>query len=177
MENNHNEEAASSPKDWDDLLDLAQSWMAHFAEKGLSRQDSASGFIVKDAGSHRILHSSPVLGEAHLVQLDGGQVVWLQPSILVTPGYRNHHFIKVFDSPSSSDSAIIAALTLVNVSPIDPERVEIIIPFLERLDEELARLPKFTGPPTSERVSKHMKERSEVTTKVLRNPEFKGASA
>lgn len=89
-------------------------------------------------------------------------------------GYQDADAITVFDRPSSSDSAIVTALSLEYTQPIDPDRVEMIIPFLERLDEELARLPEFTGSPTLESLSEHMEQRAEVFVELTKDPAFEG---
>src|SRR5918998_660811 len=143
-------------KRWFTLADLAVTWMSALAEEGLSTLRTGTTHPSKETEEKnaRVLLRKE---EAVPVRLDKNQVVWVQPGGAIREGF-GYQSVRVFDTPSRNDMAIIAALTVKEALPIEPTRVRKAIPFIEKMFEmlgveKLSPLKNWAGMDENEEVS------------------------
>ncbi len=150
---------------WRDLSELAHIQMARLGDKGLTDLGPIFGDETQEAGEH--LRDQTVPPDIRPVQLDKNQIIWVRPwsSGLNSHGYQP---VEVSEEPPRSDTAIIAALTALVPTTVDPpEAVRTIIPFVERWKEEEARRENLDNARYKEKVSETLDE-------IMREPRFRG---
>jgi hypothetical protein len=124
--------------------------------------------------------------EARPARLDKNQVVWVQPGGAIREDF-GYQSIRVFDAPSRTDMAIIAAVTVAHADHIQPpSRVQKAIPLIERMYDALSfseYSPLKTLESMPEELSltepvpfKTMEEALESLKPLLEEPQFKGTS-
>lgn len=89
---------------WSDLPDLATARMQWLNEEGFTKGDGTEYPPAKDYNGIAYVKRKPVIEEARPVRLDNGQTIWVEIAGRIAE-QQKHQEIKVFDKPSSSDSA------------------------------------------------------------------------
>jgi hypothetical protein len=145
----------SEYKYWKDLSELARIQMARLEGNGLTNLDPV--FVDEAQETSEELHAQPVTPEIRPVRLGKNQIVWVRPHRVGDLNNYGYQPVEVLEEPPKSDTAIIAALTTLVPTTVDPpEAVRAIIPFVERWKEEEARYENLDSARYKEKASESL---------------------
>ena len=149
--------------EWPGIPELAHRWLEVLQSEGLSEplpeRSPSGGFLIVPTAA--VYMSAPLdkppFYDTHSVRLHNDQVLWLRITL---------QEVTVLDKPLRRDSAILAALTVLESRPIDIQRLRKALPrvpdfrfeTLQYLYERWTQLPRGEGYENHEALAEDVKE-------------------